>query len=113
MAEDRPQDVGRSHKAKGAPSPATVSLLGRYHDSMRSELSAILDELEPRAPEPGLIPDVPAEPRRLPVKDRAGLWDLAIKLGRELGSAIEPGPEPTGGAAPRAPRKRRVDYGGA
>lgn len=107
----RPQDQGRSHKAKGRPSAETRSLLARYHAAMRDDLAAILDELEPRTPEPGLLPDVKAEPTRKPVKERAGLWDLAMRLGRELGAEIDPGPVADAAPARASGRRGRVDYG--
>lgn len=112
-ATDRPQDAGRRHRRTGNPSPETRLLLGRYQGAMRAELEALLAEIAPRPPEPGLglVQDAPKRP---PIRDRIALWDLAIKLGRELGAEIDPpaddddaeGPAP----APRS-RRRRVDFG--
>ena len=81
---------------------------------MRDDLSAVLDELAPRIDDAGLGLDGSPIVKRPPVKDRAALWDLAVKLGRELGTEIDPGPAPVVGPGPR-PRGRRgpVDYGGA
>lgn len=112
MTEDdaRPQDAGRSHKRKGAPSAATRTLLDRYQSTMRAELAAVLDELEPAAPDPGL--GLVSEPPKRPViGERIKLWDLGIKLGRELGSSID-GPEPPPTVVgPGRRRRARVDYG--
>jgi hypothetical protein len=108
----RPQDEGRQHRRKGAPSAATASLLARYHEAMRGDLGAVLDELTPTPIEDaGLGLDGAPLIKRPPVKDRAALWDLAIKLGRELGTEIDPGPVAEAATAPRA-RRRRVDMGG-
>jgi hypothetical protein len=88
---------------------------------MRDELSALLDDLRGRLPDPGLgllddaieRGDVVARIRP-PLKERAPMWDLAIKIGRELGTSIDPGRVP-GGDPPttRSPRRRtaRLDYG--
>lgn len=112
-ATARPQDVGRRHRRKGAPSPATRTLLGKYQDAMRAELAAVLAELAPAPPDPGLglVEDTPKRPA-LEVRIRS--WDLAIKLGRELGAEVDPGPSPDGPVGQPAKRRRagRVDYGG-
>jgi hypothetical protein len=112
-ANARPQDVGRSHRATGRPSPATASLLARYQASMRAELAALLDELAPQAPPPGLLLDGTAPaPVRPPIAERTRLWSLAMQLGRELGTEVDvtplPGDRPTD-LKHRA--RRRVDYG--
>lgn len=113
---DRPQDVGRRHRRKGEPSGATSTLLARYQGAMRDELGALLDELKPTPPAPGLGL-VPTEQKRLSIADRSRRWDLAIKIGRELAAEIDP-PAPAEGvagdpAAPAKPRRRgRIDYGG-
>lgn len=76
---------------------------------MRSDLSALLDELEPMPQPDGLHGPMPA--KRLAIAARSERWTLAIKLGRELGAAIDPQPLEGGPSAP-APRKpRKVDYG--
>lgn len=110
----RPQDVGRRRTKRGHPSAATLSLLADYQDAMRAELRALLVDLTPKAPPPNL--ELVAEPAKRPdLAERARMWDLAIKLGRELGTEIDPGPlTPAGPAKERAPRRsRKVDFGGA
>ena len=106
----RPQDQGRSHKRKGAPSAATRTLLVEYQEAMRAELRAVLGDLAPRVPPAGLLPDVQAVPIRLPMAERIKAWDLAIKLGRELGTEIEPAAPPVAASRP-ARRPRKVDFG--
>jgi hypothetical protein len=110
FTSDRPQDAGRSHKRKGAPSAATRSLLTRYQDTMRAELAAVLDELAPAPPDPGLGM-VPVAPKRPPIADRIKLWELGIKLGRELGSEIDSTPKAPAVVGPSRRRRARVDYG--
>ena len=112
---DRPQDVGRRHRRKGAPSEATRLLLTEYHDAMRRELRAVLGELEPTTDGQIALDGKPAEPKRPKLETRARLWDLAIKLGRELGTAIDAGDGPADDtpATTARPRRRRVDFGGA
>lgn len=110
MSDDRPQDVGRAHRRKGSPSPETAALLTEYQEAMRAELRAVLAELTPAMPVAGLLPDLPPIPIRPSLGDRMRLWDLAIKLGRELGSAIDADPVPAE-AAPERPRRRsRIDW---
>lgn len=111
MSDDRPQDVGRSHRRKGAPSPETAALLTEYQEAMRLELRTVLRELEGSPAPAGLLPDPEARPIRPPLGDRMRLWDLAIKLGRELGSAIDAEPTPAEAAPSRPRRRARVDYG--
>lgn len=112
MADERPQDAGRKRNRRaGQPSPETAALLERYQAGMRAELAGLLGELEPVPQDQGLgmveIPD-----KRPELATRSKIWDLAIKLGRELGAAIDVAP-PTDGAALPAPRRtRRPDYGG-
>lgn len=86
---------------------------------MRHELSALLDELRGRVPDPGLHlldeaierGDV-AERIRPELKARIPMWDLAIKLGRELGTEVDPGPGADSPApAPRLRRRGRIDFG--
>lgn len=111
-ATGRPQDQGRRHRRRGTPSAATASLLADYHAAMRAELRACLGELGGAATENGLGL-VPAVVVRPPLRERMALWDLAIKLGRELGSEVDATP-PAGdeGPAPARARRRRVDFGG-
>lgn len=112
---DRPQDVGRSHRRRGAPSAETAELLTTYQVAMRDELRGILAALKAAKPL-GLVDVGPelAIPLEDPRRDR--LWDRAVKLGRELGSAIDADPvpiRPTEGSAaakPR-PRRRKLDMG--
>ena len=110
--EARPQDSGRPHRRRGAPSEATRSLLADYQAAMRSELAGVLVELHGKVPAPGLLDDVVTAPERPSLADRMRLWDLAIKLGRELGSEIEPLPSPAA-TSPLAPKRGRgrVDFG--
>ena len=111
-ATDRPADVGRKHRRRTAD-PATASLLTRYQQSMRAHLGALLDELDPKPAEPGLGL-VPVPPKTLSVSQRAEHWKLAILLGRELGSAIEPiGPTPDSPTRATPRSRARVDYGGS
>lgn len=112
-ATARPQDVDRTHRRKGRPSAATAALLTEYHESMRTELRAVLAELAPVTEASAMFPDLPAVTKRPPLRERMQLWDLAIKLGRELGSAIDV-PDPDAQVAgPGRRRARRPDYGGA
>jgi len=81
---------------------------------MRDDLGAVLDELTPAPVDAGLGLDGAPLVKPPPVKERAALWDLAIKLGRELGTEIDPGPASVVGPGPRARGRRGpVDYGGA
>lgn len=108
----RPQDVGRSRRRKGAPSAATSSLLEAYQSAMRDELRDVLAELRGIEAEPGLL-DVPAAIKRPSLADRSRLWDLGIKLGRELASAIDAPPaSDTPAISGPGGRRRRPDYGG-
>jgi hypothetical protein len=75
---------------RGAPSPETAEILERYRSAMRRELRHVLDGIEASGAE------LPAE--------RAKRWDLAIKLGRELGSRETREPEaPAAISRPSAP----------
>jgi hypothetical protein len=117
VSSERP-GVDRSHRRRGAPSPATKALLAEYQDAMRAELRQLLTELRP-LPDPADAPvvfgaDPPPEP--LTLAQRSSRWDLAIKLGRELGAEIDPAPTrdqatPSGGEHPGPTRRRRIDYG--
>jgi hypothetical protein len=78
----RPQDVGRPHRRRlGEVSPEVASILERYRGAMRDELAMLLETLGAR--KAGLLPDVAGE-LVVPLAERMRLWDLAIKLGREL-----------------------------
>lgn len=84
---------------------------------MRDELRAVLVELKGVVQPTGLLDSefTTSEVRtRPPLKDRQALWDLAIKVGRELGTAVDVAPatgSPAEPAAPRKWRRARVDYG--
>lgn len=112
---DRPQDAGRRHRRVGRPSAATLTLLEEYQEAMRVELRATLVEVRGSPPPAGLLVDVEAVNVRPTLADRTRLWDLAIKLGRELGAEVDvTPPAPPQRARPAGgPRRGRVDYGGA
>jgi len=108
----RPQDLGRAHRrtARAGPTPETARVLERYRAAMRAELETLLEAIGARRA--GLMPDVPGE-LVIPLPERARLWDLAIKLGRELGAPglaeLEEEPaaaivSPRRSSTPRAPR---------
>lgn len=88
---------------------------------MRDELRAVLHELRGKVPDPGLhlLDDAiargdVAERIRPPLKERVPMWDLAIKLGRELGTEVDgsPATDQAQPAVARGPRRRkRVDFG--
>lgn len=107
----RPQDVGRRHVRKGSPSPETLALLTRYQATMRDEMRGILEALS-AVKAAGLLDVAPELAIPLGDAQRDRLWDRAVKLGRELGSAIDADPPeaPTAQPATRRSRKR-VDYG--
>jgi hypothetical protein len=108
---DRPQDVGRQHRRKPAQGSVDRALVERYQATMREELARLLDDLAPVPQPDGLHGPVPA--KRPDLATRSRVWDLAIKLGRELGTAIDPDPSPAGAPLPARRRKPggRVDYG--
>lgn len=111
VTAERPQDEGRRHRRKGAPSAATASLLADYQAAMRAELRGILVDLAgvPPAPGLGLMPQPPQRPA---LPERMRLWELAIKIGRELGTEVDATPTPAEADAARPrPSRRRVDYG--
>lgn len=81
---------------------------------MRTELRGLLVELRGRVPDPGLLPDPDAKPQRPDLKERAALWDLAVKVARELGTEVDDrsvDPPGTHDPSPRKRRRPRVDYG--
>jgi hypothetical protein len=111
-----PDGPRRVHRRKGAPSAATRSLLEDYQAAMRAELRGLLEELAPRPSDGQLdLTGAPVPPRKLPLGERAKVWDLAIRLGRELGTELDLAPaEAEAEEAPRrhGPRPRsRVDWG--
>ena len=79
---------------------------------MRSWLTTVLDRLDGTPQPDGLHGPVPP---RLPTDAEASrLWDLAMKLGRELGARIDPADLTPAGppSVPRAgTRRRKVDVG--
>jgi hypothetical protein len=85
----RPQDVARPHRrTRGTPAPETEALLERYRAAMRAELADVLVEIRPPAPQTGqLRTDGTIAATRPTLAQRRELWDLAIKLGRELASS--------------------------
>lgn len=99
--DDRPQDVGRSHHRAGELAPETAELLERYRSAMRLELAGLLGEIRPDAGQLTIAGDV-----TLPsLEKRRALWDLAIKLGRELAG----GPGDAGLRDPGAVALERTD----
>lgn len=75
---------------------------------MRAELRGILEELKGTPQPEGLDGSTPP-PRRPSLADRSRLWDLAVKLGRELGAEVDV-PAPVS-PEERPRRARRVDFG--
>lgn len=105
----RPQDQGRRHRSSGRLNAASRTLLERFRGSMRDELGAILDQLEGAAPAPGLMDPPGGAPKvRPPLSERSRLWELGIKLARELGEGIDPDPDPAPAEAERPARRRRA-----
>jgi hypothetical protein len=98
----RPQDVGRSHhRSATTPAPETVRVLDRYRAAMRGELDDVLGELRPGGEQLGF--DGMAAPLRPALAERLKLWDLAIKLGRELAAPSAGGDPSDAEAAPDEP----------
>lgn len=108
-AEGRPQDQGRRHRARGAPSAATATLLERYQETMRAELSRLLDELAAVTTQTQLDGGTSSAPA-LGITARTERWTLATKLARELGTEVDPRPPAD---APRARRRgpAKIDFG--
>ena len=68
-------------------------------------------DLRGKVPDPGLGL-VQLEPVRPPLNERIRLWDLAIKIGRELGTEVDDRPPPDAPAAEASrTRRRRPDFG--
>ncbi len=91
----RPQDQGRRHRARGAPSAATLTLLASYQAAMRLELERLLRELEGQPPVAGILPPAAGEaiaPKLPSLAERSKIWDLAIKVARELGTEVDVAP---------------------
>ena len=107
---DRPQDVGRSHARRGAPSPATAALLAEWQETQRRVLRYLNDRAQPKTG--GLMPDAPSEWPSDAELER--IVKLGIVVATSLGSAIDADPVPlatptAGKARPRS--RKRVDYG--
>jgi hypothetical protein len=108
----RPQDVGRPHRRTApGPSPESVAILERYRAAMRLELGELLEELRPERAQLGIDG---AETRLRPaLPDRVKLWDLAIKIGRELAAPgaeheLEDAPAPATSTTPRSRQAPRL-----
>lgn len=126
MSEEtaRPQDLGRPHRrTTPGPTPETIEILERYRGAMRAELADVLDELRPERAQ--LTIGGGEERIRPALADRVKLWDLAIKIGRELaapGAGLEDPPPAAPAVSPlragspaRAPRlsaRERRSLGG-
>jgi len=112
-ANDRPQDVGRSHARKrpSASSTANAALIERWQAVERATLERVTVALEGRDNGKGL--DGSAMPREYPSNsETAALIDLGVKIARDLGSAIDPHPlEAIAGppAPTRARRRHKLD----
>lgn len=130
---DREQDVGRTHTA-GAPRVAAVvpsradrELLERYRAALRAELEQLLDELvvddAGRLQATGQL-QLGGSIERPALDVRRALWELSIKLSRELAGGIAEvaPPDPAGvrrpasspasrGRAPRLGARERRQLG--
>src|SRR5262245_48382630 len=101
---DRPQDVGRSHKRAGELAPETAELLEAYRAAMRAELAELLEEIRPATGQQGFDGTL-ARPK---LEERRALWDLGIKLARELAAGADAGlAGPTPAADPTMIQPRR------
>jgi hypothetical protein len=108
----RPQDVARPHRrTRGTPEPETEQLLERYRATMRAELAGLLEDIRPAPATAGQIAlDGTIPPARKSLEERRALWDLAIKLGRELSSVtLEPGWSGALDSTPAPMAGRRAD----
>lgn len=78
---------------------------------MRDALGRVLDRIAGSSADPGTL----GLPAPLSMRDEAAAWDLAIKLGRELGTEIDDRGGVGGSDEPAAParpkRRGRIDYG--
>jgi hypothetical protein len=93
---DRPQDVGRSHARRGSVGPETDAILDAYRVAMRAELADTLAEVRPVTGQMTVAGGV-AKPQ---LADRLKLWELAIKLARELAGGSDAGSPSDVPAAP-------------
>lgn len=115
--------MARPHRrTRGAPAPETEALLDRYRAAMRAELADLLAEIRPKPSSAQLTIDGTVPSNRPKLAERRELWDLAIKLGRELSSAGAetawaglPAPVALTGrrqaAAPRLSKRARAQLG--
>jgi hypothetical protein len=115
VSEDtaRPQDVGRRHRRTApGPAPETVAILERYREALRLELADVLEELRPDRAQ---LTIAGGETRLRPaLAERLKLWDLAIKIGRELSAPgaeheLEDAPAPSTSSSP-SPRSTRAPH---
>jgi hypothetical protein len=113
-APGRPQDQGRRHRRKGSPTAETATLLAQYQAAMRAELRSLLTDIRGKLPDPGLGL-IETDPERPALSERARMWDLAIRVARELGTEVDqpdtgrPAETPPPPSGPR--RRGRIDYG--
>src|SRR5690349_9377404 len=104
-ADQRPQDVGRTHSRKRSARPDDP-LLARYQTVLRAELVRLLDDLE--AVSAGL--DGSMILRYEKMRDREERVELAAKIAKELGSAIDAAPPTAESVGRQLPRPRKVAY---
>jgi hypothetical protein len=104
MSDDpgRPQDAGRPHRRRGAPAPEADEILDRYRRELRAELGELLEEIRPGA---GQL-TISGGTARPTLEVRAKLWELSMKLARELERSAEP--EPTTSSTPEPAPGRRA-----
>ena len=106
VAGDRPQDVERPHRRRpGELEPDVDDQLRAYRRALRLELADLLAEIRPPAPSSGqlALDGTLAAPTRPALEQRRQLWDLAIRVARELGQA----PGVTAETAPAPSRPKR------
>ena len=116
---DRPQDVDRSHKRRTGGDPRDDAILERYRAALRAELEDLLAELRPASGQMGAFDGGAIE--RPSLDRRRALWDLGIKIAKELGAVplelgwsadtldATPAPKPRG--APRLTAAQRRALG--
>ena len=98
----------RPHRRKGAPSPATRSLLERWQATLRAELEDVLAELRPAPPVDGMPW---AKGSRPDLGTRARLVDLGVRIAHELGTEVDASARTNGTTPPAKPRPRsRVTF---
>lgn len=108
MINDRPQDIGRQHVRRRTPAREAAALIERWRAVERDTLRRVTVELEGVDKGTGL--DGSPMGREYPsTSATAGLVDLGIKLARDLGSDIDPDPQPATTSAPARRRPRKLD----